>query len=89
MDLFKFRKKALNKILAYKRHFKLEDGELILNDLLSRFHFKTSTMCKDPYDTAYNEGQRSVVLYILSQLEKSEKEILDLLASMKDAKEDE
>ena len=52
-------------ILAYRRCFDSEDGKLVLKDLFKSCHMMTSTMDKDPYETAFNEGARSVVLRIL------------------------
>jgi hypothetical protein len=52
-------------ILAYKRTFDSPDGKEVLKDLMKSCHMVTSTMDKDPYETAFNEGARSVVLRII------------------------
>ena len=68
----------MNKIdelkLAYRRTFNSEDGEQVLSDLKKRFAFETTTFSGDPYQSAFNEGQRAAVLLIVRMLSE-EKEI--------------
>jgi hypothetical protein len=60
--------------LAYRRTFNTEDGEIVLSDLKSRFGYETTTFTGDPYETAFNEGQRAAVLLIVRMLsEEKEK----------------
>ena len=54
--------------LAYRRTFNTEDGEQVLSDLKRRFSFETTTFSSDPYETAFNEGQRAAVLLIVRML---------------------
>lgn len=54
---------------AYAFLFGETDGDLILQDLESRFHCHSPTFSADPYETAFREGQRSVVLFIKSMME--------------------
>jgi DNA-binding PadR family transcriptional regulator len=44
------------------------EGENLLEDLKRRYGFYKPTFRVDPYETAYAEGQRSVLLFILSLL---------------------
>ena len=45
--------------------FATEDGEVVLADLRSRFHISTPTFVAGaPHESAFLEGQRSVVLTI-------------------------
>jgi len=60
--------------LAYRRTFNNEDGEQVLSDLKKRFAFETTTFSGDPYQSAFNEGQRAAVLLIVRMLSE-EKEI--------------
>lgn len=60
--------------LSYRRTFKSDDGVKVLSDLKSRFGFETTTFSDDPYETAFNEGQRATVLLIVRMLSE-EKEI--------------
>ena len=39
-----------------------------MSDLEARFHFYGSTFSADPNETAYREGQRTVVLFLKSML---------------------
>ena len=49
---------------AYKMLFESADGQIVIDDLERRFHaFSTEST-----DTAYREGQRTVVLFIKSML---------------------
>jgi hypothetical protein len=60
--------------LSYRRTFKSDDGVKVLSDLKSRFGFETTTFSDDPYETAFNEGQRATVLLIVRMLSE-EKEL--------------
>lgn len=71
-------------ITAYKRFFDTQDGKLILKDLMKSCHMLTSTMDKDPYETAFNEGARSVVLRILKTNNTSMEEINKLIKSLEE-----
>jgi hypothetical protein len=53
---------------TFKRTFETDDGEKVLAYLESRFHLTTSTFSSDPTETAYREGQRTVVLLIKNML---------------------
>ena len=61
-------KKQLGKLKAYQDLFNDPNGEKVIQDLMTRFGMKTSTFNTDPYVTAFNEGQRNVVLYILTRM---------------------
>ena len=52
----------------YKEVFTSVQGEQILEDLGVRFCEHSSTFSVDPNETAYREGQRTVVLFIKSML---------------------
>ena len=58
----------------YKRLFDTDDGKVVLEHLKVCFGFYQTTYAKgDPYDTAFFEGQRSVVLNVLRMLEPQKK----------------
>lgn len=60
--------------LSYRRTFNNDDGEMVLNDLKTRFGYETTTFTDNPYETAFNEGQRAAVLLIVRMLtEEKEK----------------
>ena len=54
--------------LTYRRTFNTEDGERVLSDLKSRFGFEATTFTADPYQSAFNEGQRAALLLIVRML---------------------
>lgn len=60
--------------INYKTTFGSESGQLVLEDLKKRCGFETTSFTKgDSHDTAFREGQRSVVLFINNMLNKKEK----------------
>ena len=64
--------KAINdNIKLYQRIFKSEDGEKLLEDLEKRCNVESTSFSKDPYETAFREGQRSVILYIKNILKQN------------------
>ncbi len=54
--------------LGYVRTFNTEDGEQVMRDLKKRFSCETTTFSGDPYQSAFNEGQRATVLLIARML---------------------
>ena len=55
---------------AYKQVFNSDEGKLIISDLEKRCHFMSTTNVKgDNHESAYMEGQRSVLLFIKSMLQ--------------------
>ncbi len=68
--------KQLEKLITklktnYKYIFNTEEGKEVLNDLEKRCHYHSTTNVKgDSHESAYMEGQRSVLLFIKSMLQK-------------------
>ena len=58
---------------AYKLILNSKDGERVLTDLEARYHINGSTFSVDPCETAYREGQRTVVLFLKSMLKDQPK----------------
>ena len=58
---------------SYRQVLKSEDGAFVIDDLEKRFNVNATSFSKDPYETAFREGQRDVVLFIRSTL-KEQKE---------------
>ena len=55
----------------YELVFNSDEGKEVLNDLERRCHFWSTTNIKgDSHESAYMEGQRSVLLFIKSMLRK-------------------
>ena len=65
-------KKQVQEIIqAYQRVFKSDDGKDILSDLEKRCNVHNTSFSNDSNETAFREGQRSVVLFIKSTLNKN------------------
>ena len=75
-------------ISAYKRFFDTRDGKLILNDLMKACHMTSSTMDKDPYETAFNEGARSVVLRILKTTNTNMEQLNELIKRLEEEQDE-
>ncbi len=56
----------------YKTIFNTDEGKEVLADLEKRCHYHSTTNVKgDSHESAYMEGQRSVILFIKSMLRKN------------------
>ena len=55
-------------IELYKEVFTTVQGEQVLEDMGVRFCEHSSTFSSDPCETAYREGQRTVLLFIKSMI---------------------
>jgi hypothetical protein len=57
--------------ISYKNYFESDDGKLVMSDLEKRCHYHATTNVKgDSHESAYMEGQRSVLLFIKQMLLK-------------------
>ena len=71
--------KQLEKFIAglkknYQYIFNTDEGKEVLSDLEKRCHFLSTTNIKgDSHESAYMEGQRSVLLFIKQMLLTKEK----------------
>tara|TARA_E500000305_G_C3953294_1_gene203291 strand:+ start:164 stop:415 length:252 start_codon:yes stop_codon:yes gene_type:complete len=58
----------------YRRIFTSDDGQVVLEHLkLCHNFYRTSQVKGDPHESAFQEGQRYVVLNILTMLEDKQK----------------
>ena len=57
-------KEILQIVDLYKQTFNSDSGKKVLMDLRSRCYANRSTFDKDASTTAFNEGQRNVILHI-------------------------
>ncbi len=57
--------KAEKVAAAYRNLFRTKSAQLVLADLGTLAHEVETSFDPDPYRTAFNEGQRSVLLHIL------------------------
>lgn len=66
---------------AYKAVFTSAQGDIVLRDLMIQCGLlSVSHVSGDSHDTAFNEGKRAVVLFILERLRWSEPELMKLAA---------
>lgn len=62
--------------INYQNIFESDDGKQVMSDLEKRCHYHSTTNVKgDSYESAYLEGQRSVLLFIKSMLQKENKNV--------------
>jgi hypothetical protein len=60
-------------IKFYKIVFGSDEGKSVISDLEKRCHYNVSTFSKDSTtETAFMEGQRSVLLFIKAMISKKE-----------------
>ena len=56
--------------ISYKNIFESDDGKAAMVDLEKRCHYHATTNVRgDSHESAYMEGQRSVLLFIKSMLQ--------------------
>ena len=56
----------------YETTFSTKEGERVLADLESAYYHRSS-FTKDPYETAFNEGSRAVIVRILNLIRRTNK----------------
>ena len=67
--------KQLEKVIKelqtnYKFIFNTDEGKTVMSDLEKRCHFFTTTNIKgDSHESAYMEGQRSILLFLKAMLQ--------------------
>lgn len=60
----------------YQYIFNTDEGKEVLSDLEKRCHYHSTTNVKgDSHESAYMEGQRSVLLFIKQMLRKENKNV--------------
>mgnify|MGYP003117408387 CR=1 FL=1 len=55
--------------VLFKELFSSAEGKKVLEDLETRFSYKSSTFVPNSDETIYREGQRSVVVFINNMIE--------------------
>ena len=67
------KKKIKELINSYKSIFKSDDGKMVMDDLEKRCFYNVTTFSKgDTNETAFYEGQRTVLLFIKSMINHKE-----------------
>ena len=70
----------------YISTFQAGSGEAVLADLMETFHVTSPTHCgENTHETAFCEGQRSVVLWILEQLRPEKPSAADKLRKIRES----
>ena len=65
---------------SYRAVFNTKDGERVLEHLVKVGFLDTTVHTPgDPYDTAFKEGKRSIVISILRFIERDPRELLRLV----------
>lgn len=75
--MFNIKKKKLDQVSFYQSFFNSEDGKKVLYDLMKVHHVVGSTFSKDSHEMALKEGERNVVLRILSILQVDPQKLLE------------
>ena len=63
---------------TFKRVFSGEDGEYILSHLMRSFNTLGNCFDPDPYKSAFKQGQRDAISYILTALETDPVKIIKI-----------
>ena len=71
-------------IKTYKRLFATDDGKKVLKDLSSRHYLWSSTYSVNPHEMAIKEGQRNVILFILSRIGEDLDELQNMAKEIRD-----
>ena len=79
MGIFTREKKIADIIVQYQKTFDTDEGKAVLLDLIKSCGILTTTYSNDPYETAYREGERSVVLRILKTINTDPAKIMELM----------
>lgn len=70
-------RKKLEVIEAYQAVFRSPNGEIVLKDLMKIHHVLSNTFNGDANQTIFKEGERNVVLRILSLLNMDAANLLE------------
>ena len=67
------------KTTTYRQALSDKDGQFLLASLLDFTGFYKQSFSSDPYQTAFNEGRRSVALHIIQMLDLKEEDLRNLV----------
>lgn len=87
MDFLNRQKKKNVIIYAYKRLFDTEDGKIVLKDLAKSCHFDTPTFDPDPYQSAFQEGERHLFLRIIRTINADPERLLEIVKTNQEVEE--
>jgi hypothetical protein len=75
--------RRIHRSVCMQRAFSGEDGVFSLKTLDELVHYKGNTFDPDPYQSAYNQGQRSVMVFIHNCIDQNIEEAKKLLGEEK------
>lgn len=81
---FNFAKKNKETIKAYHRLFKTVDGKIVLQDLMQKHRVLKPVFDNDTHVMAMREGERNVILRVMSFLNISETQLEEMMAEHND-----
>lgn len=70
-------RKGYAKVVDYQAVFNTPQGRAVLHDLMASHNVLQPSYTKDPYETAKNEGERTVVLRILTLMRTNPRTLLE------------
>ncbi len=71
-------------VTIYRSVFGTVKGKEILHDLIEKCGlYKTSYVPRDAQGTAFNEGMRSMIMYVIAKLELKPDDVRDLYSEQK------
>ena len=73
----------IHRSACFQRAFKGADGEFALKEIDAVTHYKENAFDPDPYQSAYNAGQRSVSVFIHNVIDQDIVEAEKLLGEKK------
>ncbi len=77
------------RIRDYRQTFGTQAGRRVLADLRKSFENRSSHVAGDPYETAFREGERNVMLKLKSMLKMTEEELDRWTSTFKQTEEEE
>lgn len=60
--------KKLSNLKDYQRTFNSEHGQRVLYDMMNEHYFMRSSFDPNPYEMAFREGQKNVILRVMTIL---------------------
>ncbi len=76
----KVSKRSVAKVTCYKAFWNTPEGRKVLEDMILHHNVMSSSFVKDdPYETAFKEGERNVILRILSIIKINPKKMIKLI----------
>lgn len=79
MTFFRRKRDRADLVICYQSIFSTDQGKAVLYDLMKSCHVFDHSVTEDPHETAFNEGQRSVVLRIMKLMDVNPRQLRDMM----------